>query len=248
MRLLVGSTELADLLTDRVGNGKMVLFKFGAGSGGDLLLKQFFDNIPEGFYSVWISTHQSEVEMVEELSELGIDMMPEMISFIPFVQKRLDEVEKKDKFITEGIMVTDLLEISSHSMDRMIEGRSQMKMLATITSTSLKQVLPFRMVIDSVVDLFVDVSVDDVVDRLMLLKKALREKGGVALIGCPIDFTGLHDHELTLFDAVIEVRAEEQNAVWGRKLTLKNIKGSGDPPEAWPVESIMDIPSALSVD
>lgn len=248
MRLLVENEVLSDRLDNRIGNGKLVLFKFGQGSGGDLLMKQFFENIPEGIYSVWISTHQSETEMIEDLNDMGMDRLPEIISLIPFIETRLTEVEKRDRFINEGIMVTDLLEISSQSGDRMIERKSHMRMLAAITSTSIKQVLPFRMVVDSIADLILDSSKVDVMDRMMLLKKALKDKGGMALIGCPIDFTDLKDQEQTLFDAVIEVKAERQEDIWTRNLTLKNVKGSGDPPEVWHLESIKDIPTALSVD
>jgi KaiC/GvpD/RAD55 family RecA-like ATPase len=248
MRFLVGNSELSKLLMDKIGNGKLILFKFGHGSGGDLLMKQFFEDIPEGSYSVWISTHQSEVEMIENLNDLGMSRMPEVISLLPYIENRLSEVEKRDKFINEGIMVTDLLEISSYSEDRMIDKKSHMRMLAAITSTSMKQILPFRMVVDSIVDLVMDSTREDVIDRLMVLKKALREKGGLALIGCPMEFTDLRDQEQTLFDAVIEVTAEKRNDMWSRTMVLKNIKGSGEPPIELEVESIGDIPSALSVD
>ena len=248
MRLLVGNAEMSQKLTEKVGNGKLVLFKFGPGSGGDILLRQFFDDIPEGSYSVWISTHQSEIEMVEDLQDLGMDRTPELLSLLPFIERRLEEVEKKDRFINEGIMVTDLLEISSQSGERMIEKKSHMRMLAAITSTSLKQVLPFRMVVDSIADLVKDSSKEEVIDRMMLLKKALREKGGLALVGCPIDFSELSDQEQTLFDAVVEVTAVKQGDLWLRTLTLRNVKGSGEPPEVWRVDSMTDIPTALSVD
>lgn len=248
MRLLVGNAELSGRLVDKIGNGKLVLFKFGPGSGGDLLMKQFFEDIPEGYYSVWISTHQSESEMLEDLNNLGMERKPEVISLLPFIETRLDEVEKKDRFINEGIMVTDLLEISSQTRDKMIDKKSHMRMLAAITSTSMKQVLPFRMVVDSINDLVLDSSKGDVIDRILLLKKALRENGGIALIGSPINFTELHDQEQTLFDAVIEVTTERQGEVWTRKLTLMNVKGSGEPPEEWQLDSMKDIPTALSVD
>jgi archaellum biogenesis ATPase FlaH len=248
MRLLIGNDELSNRLSDNIGNGKLILFKFGHGSGGDLLMKQFFDDIPEGFYSVWISTHQSEIEMIEDLKDLDIDRLPEVISLLPFIEKRLSEIEKKDKFVNEGIMVTDLLEISSYSEDRMIDTKPNMRMMAAITSTSIKQVLPFRMVVDSISDLVKDSSKMDVIDRLMVLKKALRENGGLALVGAPLDFSDLKDHEQTLFDAVIEVKAEKRGDLWSRSLTLKNVKGSGEPPMVWDVESMKDIPTALSVD
>jgi archaellum biogenesis ATPase FlaH len=248
MRFLVGNEELSKRLMDKIGNGKLILFKFGHGSGGDLLMKQFFEDIPEGSYSVWISTHQSEVEMIENLNDLEMARMPEVISLLPFIENRLSEIEKRDKFINEGIMVTDLLEISSYSEDRIIDKKSHMRMLAAITSTSMKQVLPFRMVVDSIADLVLDSSKEDVIDRLMVLKKALRENGGLALIGCPLNFMDLKDQEQTLFDAVIEVTAEKKDNQWFRSLTLTNIKGSGEPPIEWEVESAQDIPSALSVD
>jgi hypothetical protein len=130
----------------------------------------------------------------------------------------------------------------------MVQRKPQMTMLSSITTTASKQVLPFRMVLDSIVDLVRGSSKDDTLDRLMILKKALRDKGGIALIACPLEYGEFRDYENTLFDGVIEVRCERTGNGWKRKLVFVNIKGSGEPPEEFIIAPVEEIPTALSVD
>ncbi|MBN1390118.1 MAG: hypothetical protein JXA22_05695 [Candidatus Thermoplasmatota archaeon] len=248
MKLLVGSQSISRRIQNKLGTSKLVLFKFGKGSGGDTLLKQFFDTPEEDNYSVMISTHQTGGEMMEEMADLGIESMPELVSILPLIDRRLSALQKRDRFISEGIMVTDLLEISSNSSDRTISMGPHLEILSKLTEIITKQVLPFRLVLDSLVDLVEETSSEEVIDRMRMLKKALREKGGLALIGCPLDDHGLSGQETTLFDAVIEVRAEKRGNNWSRSFTFLNIKGSIEPPEEFPITMTTDIPTAMEVE
>ncbi|MGA1792435.1 MAG: hypothetical protein ACMUHM_00635 [Thermoplasmatota archaeon] len=248
MRLMVGNEDVSKRIISKVGLSKLILFKSGKGSGGDLLLKQMFENVPEGTNSIFISTHQTEGELMEDLLDLGIERQPELISLLPVIDLRLSEVAKRDRFINEGIMVTDLLEISSYSSDRPASQNTHMKVLSTLSDISSKQVLPFRMVIDTLVDLVEESSPEEIIDRLRILKRSIRENQGLVIVGCPQGYDVFQDLEQTLFDVIIEVKAEKRGEAWFRTLSFAHIKGSGEPPEEWQISTVKDIPTALSVD
>ncbi|MBN1540390.1 MAG: hypothetical protein JW939_09620 [Candidatus Thermoplasmatota archaeon] len=247
MKLLVGGEGISKRLLSRLGPSGLVLFKYNMGSGGDVIMKQLFDNVPEGSYSILISTHQTDAEMREDLSRIGVERPPELVSMLALMDRRLSEIQKRDRFISEGIMVTDLIEISSCSDERVVPIKPHLEMLSKITEISYKQILPFSLVLDSIVDLVEETSREEVVDRLRILKKALREKGGIALVGCSLGYQGFSGYENTLFDAVIEVKAERKADGWSRTLTFVNIKGSGELPEEWPITVTKDVPAALEV-
>ncbi|MGA1866137.1 MAG: hypothetical protein ACMUFK_01575 [Thermoplasmatota archaeon] len=248
MKLMVGKEGISRKLLSKLGSSSLVLFKFGMGSGGDILLKQLFDAVSEDYYSIMISTHQTDEEMMTDLSHIGVGRPPELVSMLPSIHRRLSELQKRDRFISEGIMVTDILEISSNSDDRILPVKPHLEILSKITEISSKQVLPFNLVLDSIADLVEETSREEVVDRLRILKKALREKGGMALVGCPLSYQVFSDQENTLFDAVIEVRAERTADGWSRTLTFLNIKGSGEPPEEWQITTNKEVPAALEIE
>ncbi|MGA1819430.1 MAG: hypothetical protein ACMUHU_00310 [Thermoplasmatota archaeon] len=248
MRLMVGNEDVSKRIISKVGLSKLILFKSGKGSGGDLLLKQMFENVPQGTSSIFVSTHQTEGELMEELLDLGIERTPELISLLPVIDLRLSDVVKRDRFINEGIMVTDLLEISSNSIDRPAAQDPHKKVLSILSEISSKQVLPFRMVIDSLVDMVEETSFEEIVDRLRILKRSTRENQGLVMVGCPLEYDVFRDLEQTLFDAVIEVRADKRGEAWFRTLSFVHVKGSGDPPEEWQISAVKEIPTALSVD
>ncbi|MFW3145650.1 MAG: hypothetical protein ACMUIE_02425 [Thermoplasmatota archaeon] len=248
MRLLVGNQEFSSRIRENLGDGKLVLFKYGPGSGGDMLLKQFFADAPQGVYSLLISTHESDFELMGAINEMNLENPPELLSMLPLLEDRLKRIEKKDHFISEGIMVTDLLEISSSTEEPRARAKPHLGMLAVLTTAATKQVLPFWLVLDSLNDLIELTGPEELLDRLMVLKRYLKIKGGIAMIACPVDWDELRYHETTFFDAVIEVRAEKKGEAWTRKLVIKNNKGSGNPPEEWPITMVKDIPTALSMD
>lgn len=248
MKLLVGNQELSSRIREHVGDGKVILFKYGPGSGGDILLKQFFSDSPQGVYSLLISTHESDFELMGAINEMNMENPPELISMLPLLEDRLKRIEKKDHFISEGIMVTDLLEISSSSEEPRARSKTHLSMLSALTTAATKQVLPFWFVLDSLHDLVELTDPEELLDRLRVLKRYLKIKGGVAVIACPLDWHGLKHHETTFFDAIVEVKVEKKGEAWYRKLVILNNKGSGNPPEEWQITMIKDIPTALSMD
>ncbi len=248
MRLSIGLESISRRLFEKVGDGKIVLFKYGPGSGGDMLLKQFLAETPEGVSSVILTTHYTEMDLIEQMGDLETNHIPEIVSVLPFIDRRLNDIRKHDRFMTEGIMVTDLLEIASNTDEMVRETNPHLRMLAAITITSVKQILPYRMVLDSVSDMVEESSREDVVDRLRILKSHVKERKGMILVACDLGWMGLDDHQTSLFDAVVEVIAEKDGENWSRTLTIKNVKGSGQPPEEWQVTPMKEIPSAISID
>lgn len=248
MKLLVGNREISDLLSERTADGSMVLFRYGPGTGGELLLKQLVSSIDDESHAVLISTHETEKELMGSVEEMGLPYDLEMISMVPELNEGIEDVMKKDKFRTEGIMVTDILEVSSNTEYSRNRGDSGQVMLSRISALCQKQVLPFRMVLDSLIDLVERTSGEEVCQRISILKNALKEKGGLVILAAPLDWPFLRERETTLFDAVLEMKAEKSGGIWKRTLVVKNVKGSGEPPEEFEISSVKEIPEAMSID
>jgi KaiC/GvpD/RAD55 family RecA-like ATPase len=248
MRLLVENRDISDLLSDRIKSGKIVLFRYGPGTGGENLLKQFLSRSDDESHAVLISTHETEEELMDAVESMNLPVDLEMISMVPELNEGIKDVMKKDKFRSEGIMVTDILEVSSNvSYRRERRDRGQI-ILSRISALCQKQVLPFRMVLDSLIDLVYRTSEEEVLKRIWVLKNALREKGGMVILAAPLDWPFLKERETTLFDAVIEMDTVKTGGVWKRILLIKNVKGSGEPPEELEVSSLKEIPEAMSID
>jgi KaiC/GvpD/RAD55 family RecA-like ATPase len=248
MKLLVGNQGLSELISYRFENGSMILFKYGKGSSGDVILKQFLSAYDEECHSVLISTHESEEEMLRSIQGLTTGQNVEMISMVPDIENNLEGTIKKDRFRNEGIMVTDLLEVSSNTGIRKRPDDLGPTMLSKLSDIAQKQVLPFRLVIDSISDLSSYTEENEVEKRLRILKMALREKGGYALVAAPFEWDGFWNVESTLFDGIIEITASDTTGSWKRELIISNRKGSVDPPERWDVSLTKDIPTAKSLD
>ncbi len=248
MRLMIGSYELDGLITKRIGDGKIILFKYGPGTGGDLLLKQFLSTKNEETHSVLISTHETKSDLAKAVEEMDLTPDMEVISLLPELNRSMENVAKKDKFRTEGIMVTDLLEISSNTDYRREKYDGGQMILSRITAISNKQILPFRMILDSLVDIVHHTSEEEVLKRIWIMKHTLKEKGGNVILASPLDCPFFKDLETTLFDAVIEVSADRSSGTWKRKFLLKNVKGSADPPDEWEITIQKEIPDAMSLE
>ncbi len=247
MRIHVGGQEFSDLVGSRIGVGKCILFKYGPGTGGDMLLKQFLSSTVEGTHSIYLSTHETEGELLSSVRELGLPPDLELISLLPDLTDGLDDVVKKDRFRTDGIMVTDLLEVSSNTQLGRNRRDGVKKVLAQVSSVAQKQILPFKLVLDSVMDLVRKTSLDEVEDRIQILKKVVKEKEGIAILAVPLGFEGLKDIETTLFDAIITVRADKSSGAWKRTVTLENLKGSSIPPTEWELGHLRNIQTAKSL-
>ncbi|MCU0799707.1 MAG: hypothetical protein MUC62_08560 [Candidatus Thermoplasmatota archaeon] len=247
MRAIVGDRPLNGILGARLGQGSCVLFRYGPGTGGDLLLKQLFSDCRDDVYSVMISTHETVDELRRSIKACDVIREPEMISLLPMIIDGLEPVKRQDRFRAEGVMVTDLLEMTGKSQERRPRGDLNKRMLSALTVVSSKQVLPFKLVIDSISDLAEHTSLEELKQRLHILKEALRDKKGWAFLGAPMDWDPWNGGDLTLFDAIIELRAVEGEGGPKRVLRFSHMKGSPDLPEELEVTFEQSIPSALSV-
>lgn len=247
MRAMIGDMPLNNVLASRLAPGSCVLFRYGPGSGGDLVLKQFFNDRREDIYSVMISTHETVDEIRSSLRALYAKGEPEVISLVPLVLEGLGAVKRKDHFRAEGVMVTDLLEMTGKAHEVRYRGDLSKRMLSTLTVVSSKQVLPFNLVFDSLSDLAEHTSMGELKQRLHILKEALSEKKGYAFLGAPLAWDPWAGSELTMFDAVFELRAFERDGKVKRLLRLSHMKNSPDGPWDQELTFASSIPSALSV-
>lgn len=248
MRLIVGNREVSTIITQRFDSGSCILCKYGKGSGGDILLKQFLFGNDEDQHSVLISTHESEKELETVMERMESTGNIEMISLQPIRDSDLRSITKKDRFRNEGIMVTDLLEVSSYSGVKKEKEDPGFTMLSRISNIAQNQVLPFRLILDSLSDLVLSSDPYEVEKRIRILKKTLKEKGGFALVAAPLDWDVFDDMETTLFDGVIEITAYETSSTWKREFKICNSKGMVELPEKWEVTILKDIPMAKSLE
>lgn len=247
MRALVGGQPLNVILGAKLGQGSCVLFRYGPGSGGDLLLKQLFSDHRDDVYSVMISTHETVDELRTSMKACDIKREPEMISLVPVIIEGLAQVKRKDRFRAEGVMVTDLLEMTGKAQERRPRGDLNKRMLSALTVVSSKQVLPFKLVLDSISDLAEHTSLGELKQRLYILKEALRDKKGTAFLGAPLGWDPWNGSDMTLFDAILELRVVQGERGSKRVLRLSHMKGSPDLPQELEVTFEQDVPSALSV-
>lgn len=248
MRMMADNDDPKDIIKDRIGDGGLLLFKYGPGTGGDVLLKQLMGPSFENNNMIYISTHETESELSEQFMRMKDQPHLEMISLMDDISASLESVRKKDRFREEGIMVTDLLELASISESNRKKVDSGQRMLSRITSIFMKQVLPFNLVIDSISDLAYWTSQEEVVKRMWILGSIVRERGGFCYVAAPLEWDGFDGMEISMFDAVLEMRADNSTGVWKRSLLLKNLKGNPSPPEEWEINVIKDIPEARSLD
>jgi KaiC/GvpD/RAD55 family RecA-like ATPase len=248
MRFLVSGMEFGDLLSEKVGKGKCILFKYGPGTGGDILLKQYLADEVEGTHSVFFSTHESESELLESVREMGLSSGLEIISLLGDLNQDLDRLARKDRFRTDGIMVTDLLEMSSNTSFKRRRYNGGKKVLARITSLVSNQVLPFRLIVDSIADLVRKTSPVEVENRIHILKENLKERGGIVIFASPIGWDCFKDMETTLFDALIDLKADNSSGTWKRSMEVRNLKGSSMTPTEWEVTTVRNIQKAMSID
>jgi KaiC/GvpD/RAD55 family RecA-like ATPase len=248
MRFLIGGQGFDDMLRSRTGTGKCILFKYGPGSGGNMMLKQILSDSGDGIHSIFISTHESEEDLLNAFAEMDLPSDTELISFLNEMSAGMEATIKKDRFRTDGIMVTDLLEVSSNISYRKKRSSGGREVLSRISSISQKQVLSFKLVLDSLSDLVRKTSVEEVETRLQIMKRALKERNGIAVIGAPLGWNSMKEMESTLFDAVFSLRADNSGGTWRRLLIMENLKGSPGPPEEWEVTTVRSIPTARSLD
>jgi hypothetical protein len=247
MRAMLGDRPLKGVLSSKLGPGSCVLFKYGPGSAGDLVLKQLFSDTSTDVYSVIISTHETVEEVRASIKAFDIPREPEIISLVPLTIEGLGPIKRKDHFRAEGLMVTDLLDMAGRSQERRSRADLDKRMLSVLTTVSTKQVLPFNLVLDSLSDLAALTSLGEIRQRLQVLKEALREKKGTAYMGAPLSWDPWEGSDLTMFDAIIEVRALQLGGTWKRFLRFSNIKGSPALPEEQELTFGQSIPSAIRV-
>lgn len=227
---LIGKMELTDFFEKRIGRGRLVLLRYGPGSGGEILLKEFVSSAPAGMNAVFISSTEGAQEIGSEAA--GHMDKVEVISLLGSVESESARVLRRDRFASEGILVTDLLEIS---MADRTQKDDVGDMLSMVTLASTKQVMPFRLALDSLQDLIRTGSEDEIVPRLMILRKVVRSVQGTALIGAPLDWNGLHGKEMSLFDCLLEARSVKGLTGFERRLSLTHLRNDPLPPDEWPI-------------
>lgn len=231
IRSLIGDKSFHDFISNRIGKGALILLGYGPGSGGDILLKDLLKGAPPSSNGIYLSTYETVDEIV---SYLGDDHRQniEVRSAIEQKDGLIDRTLRRDRFITDGIMVTDLLEVSMS--DRPMEDRKNKRnILSYISSSSSKQFLPFTLVLDSLDDLLDEYDRNDISTRLLILKKALRTIGGIAVFGASLDSTLLNVREIRIFDCLMEAEAILEDNGWSRKLRIVHRRNDPLLPTEW---------------
>jgi len=232
MPMRIGDRDFSSFVESVIGTAKIVLVRYGPGSAGELLLKEYISSTPTGMNGVMLSTCESEAEMSSFIDPRSGNVRA--ISIADLLGRRIETYVRRDRFLSEGIMVTDLLEISMQD-DRTQAEMEDAKALSVITEIALKQVLPFRLALDSLSDLVSETSAGEVIPRLRILSGVLRKVGGNALVGAPAGWTTLGHSEHLIFDAIVEVRSVRSGASWERTLTLAHLRNAPIPPQQWSV-------------
>ncbi|MGA1821570.1 MAG: hypothetical protein ACMUIG_03485 [Thermoplasmatota archaeon] len=247
MRMLFEGENLTKVLSDKIGDGKCILLRYGPGSGGEFLLKQFFAEKEEGSYSVFISTYEETGEIENVLRESDLPTDGEVISTMTLMRNEVDMVLKKDRFRKEGILVTDLLDLSSkeEEIDRRMDLNQEV--LSILSTTASKQVMPFRMAVDTLSDLVMTAGEEEVWKRFLIIRGVLRKYGGLVFVGLPEE--DMVDFPIsTMFDAILDIKAVRNEDGWSRVMTVTHVRNSLVKPEDLRITEVTDIPQALSLD
>ncbi|MDG6225052.1 MAG: hypothetical protein QCI82_06020 [Candidatus Thermoplasmatota archaeon] len=231
-RVSIGEQDLKGFIEEVIGKGGSILLKYGPGSAGDILLKEMLTEIPEGSAAVYLSTYETIDEMRSSLNYVPPSPNIEIFSSLDHREDELKRIVKRDRFMTEGIMVTDLLEVSMSERPVKLKRRG-CDILSEITNSAAKQVLPFTLVLDSLDDLTEHYATSEVFDRLTILRRLLRSVNGIALIGSSMNIDPLKGKEVRLFDSILEAEAMKVGDDWERRLRLVHKRGDASLPREW---------------
>jgi KaiC/GvpD/RAD55 family RecA-like ATPase len=246
MRMKFDGRDLNDILEEDIGRGRMILLEYDPGSGGEVFVKQFFSEAESGYNSILISTREEEHEIMRCLGEYDLECGGVIVSLLPHTLEELNRIKRKDKFITEGILVTDLLELGNSTGDPRMNYSSCQKMLAEISSVASRQITPFRMAIDTLSDLTLRCEIGEIRHRLEIIRESVRKNQGYCVVANmtdgPIDTT-----LLPLFDAMVSIEVSREGDVWKRYLMVNHVRNvlkfpkkiritSGTIPQAPPLE------------
>jgi KaiC/GvpD/RAD55 family RecA-like ATPase len=247
MRMMFNGEDLAKVLKEKIGDGKCILLRYGPGSGGEFLIKQFYGEREEGSYSVFISTYEDKDEVDKALQDAGLPTDGEVISVMDLMKEEIDMILKKDRFTKEGILVTDLLDLSSREEEVDKEMILSQEVLSMISTTASKQVMPFRMAIDTLSDLVMISGEDEVWRRFLILRGVLRKYGGMVMVGLPEE--DMVEFPIsTIFDAILDIRAERTDEGWTRSMTVSHIRNSLVIPEDLEISEVNELPRAKSLE
>jgi len=239
----IGSQGFLQFIEDRLGRGTITLLRYGPGSGGELLLKELVDATPQGSIGIMFSTYESEDDL-----RCGHHMLLRkdnvvVISLMDLQGSEAERVIKRDRFIIDGVMVTDLLEISM--ANKATRGpRPLQEALARMTSEVSKQVLPFHFALDSLHELIEGAGTGPVRSRLHLIRRAVAANDGIAIMGCPVGPDPMCGLEMNTFDNIIELEAVRNGTNWDRRLVLLHKRNGLRPPQEWSVVFRDDVPAA----
>lgn len=247
MRMLFNGEDLTSILRNKIGDGKCILLRYGPGSGGEFLIKQFYGEREEGSYSVFVSTYEESDEIEKALQEGGLPTDGEVISVMSLMKEEIEMILKKDRFTKEGILVTDLLDLSSREEEVDRDMNLRQEVLSMISTTASKQVMPFRMAIDTLSDLVMIAGEEEVWKRFLILRSVLKEYGGMVMVGLPEE--DMVEFPIsTVFDAILDIRAERDGDGWTRTMTISHVRNSLVKPQDLQISEVSDLPRALSLD
>ena len=140
MRMKFDGKELSDVIYDDLGVGNLFLLKYQPGSGGEFFLKQFFSEKEETSNSIYITTNETPGDITRILSDNEMSDDGEIVDIHSLLEEQLEDVIKRDKFLEDGILVTDLLDLTSNEGGKDAREPLDMRIMAKITSKARKQI------------------------------------------------------------------------------------------------------------
>lgn len=227
----IGDESVHDFVSQKIGQGALILLRYGPGSGGNILLKELLKGAAPGSNGIYLSTFETLDEIASSLGE-DHNQNIEIRSMLEQKDRLIERTVKRDRFMSEGIMVTDLLEISM-SERPISDYKKRNDILSRITSSSSKQVLPFTLVFDSLDDLLEEYDASDISTRLIILKRAIRAVGGIAVFGTSLNSVLSNGSEVRLFDCLMEAEAVRDESGWHRRLRILHRRDDPSLPMEW---------------
>ena len=237
---------LSEVVDEDLGVGKLFLMVYEQGTGGEFFLKQFFSEKEESSNNILITTNEDPVDIKRILSKNGMADDGEIFDLSSMMEDEMDRVCRKDKFVEDGILVTDLLDISTKEEVGYDEIPLDIRIMAKISTTAIKQVTPYRFVIDDFGDIISICPVTELKKRLLILRKSLRQNRGVGVLGILGKNSDLKDL-MNVFDGILKMEVRKGEGSLDRYLVIKHLKNDLSVPKSLKVDENGNIPKALSI-
>jgi KaiC/GvpD/RAD55 family RecA-like ATPase len=246
MRMKFDGKELSDVIYDDLGVGNLFLLKYEPGSGGEFFMKQFFSEKEETSNNILITTNETSGDITRVLSDNEMSDVGEIVDLHSLLEEQLEDVIKRDKFVEDGILVTDLLDLASNDAGKDTREPLDMRIMAKITSKARKQITPFRFVIDDLKDIVDICSEEELKMRLLILKNSLRKNRGIGILG-----TLHNDIEIgkigSVFDGIIRMENRKEGDEIARFFIIEHLKNNLSVPKYMKISEEGNIPRAVSI-